>query len=97
MHCCWASVASMGTCGGLDGSFVCIVLELVPPHFSSSYWWEAIIERTKGYGGPVVVESVYVVDEVLLKLSYVAETVFWAGRGICKVMNPKMKIEKFNP
>ena len=52
------------------------MLELVPPHFSSSYWWEAIIERTKGYGGPVVVESVYVVDEVLMKLSYVAETVF---------------------
>ena len=68
----------------------------MPPHFSSSYLWEAIIERTKGDGGPVVVESVYAIDEVLLDLSYVAETVFWAARGICN-MNPKMKIEKFNP
>ena len=69
------------------------MLELVPPHFSSSYWWEAIIARTKGYGVFVVVESVYVVDEVLLKLSYVAETVFWAARATCKMKNPKMKIE----
>ena len=41
--------------------------------------------------GSRVVESVYAVDEVLLKLSYVAETVFWAARGICKMKNPKMK------
>ena len=81
----------------MDGSFVCVVLEFVPPHFSSSYWLEAIIARTKVYGGPVVVERVYVVDEVLLNLSYVAETVFWAARGVCKMKNPKMKIEKFNP
>jgi hypothetical protein len=73
------------------------VLDFVPPHFSSSYWWEAIIERTKGYGGFADVESVYAVDEVLLNLSYVAETVFWAATGICKMKNPKMKIEKFNP
>ena len=69
------------------------MLEFVPPHFSSSYWWEAIIDRTKGDGGPVVVESVNADDEVLLNLSYVAETVFWAPRGTCKMKNPKMKIE----
>ena len=97
MHCIWASVASSGTCGGLGGSFVCIGLEFVPPHFPSSFFGDSIIERTKGYGGPVVVESVYAVDEVLLNLPYVAVTVFWAARGICKMKNPKMKIEKFNP
>ena len=41
----------------------------------------------------MVVERVYAVDEVLLKLSYVAETVFWAATGTCKMKNPKMKIE----
>ena len=82
----------------MGGSFVCIGLELVPPHFSSSYWWEAIIERTKGYGGFAIVRGgVYAIDEVLLNLPYVAETVFWAARGICKMKNPKMKIENFNP
>jgi hypothetical protein len=37
---------------------------------------------------------VYAVDEVLLNLPYVAVTVFWAARGICK-MNPKMKSREF--
>ena len=55
------------------------MLGFVPPHFPSSFFGDSIIERTKGYGGPVVVESVYVIDEVLLMLSYVLETVSLAA------------------
>ena len=45
----------------------------------------------------MVVESVYAIDEVLMNLSCVAKTGYWGVLGgICK-MNPKMKIEKFNP
>jgi len=58
---------------------------------------EAIIERTKGDGGFAVVEGVYEIDRERLKLSCVAKTGYWGVLGgICK-MNPKMKIENFNP
>ena len=68
----------------------------MPPHFPSSFLGDSIIEGTKGNGGFTVVGGVYVFNEVLLRLPYVAETVFWAPRGICK-SNPKMKIEKSIP
>ena len=69
------------------------MLGFVPPHFPSSFFGDSIIERTKGYGGPVVVESVYAVDEVLLNLLGMSQRRYpGLLRGVCK-MNPKMKIQ----
>ena len=51
----------------------------MPPHFPSSFLGDSIIEGTKGNGGFAVAGGVYVVDEGLLDLPYVAETVSWAA------------------
>ena len=56
------------------------MLEFVPPHFPSSYWWEAIIERTKGDGGFAIVEDVYETDGERLKLCRVSQR---RGTGVC--------------
>ena len=50
-------------------------LELVPPHFSSSYWVDSILRELRAKGGYAVAEGVYAINEGRLKLLCVAKVV----------------------